>query len=163
MEKSCIHQLHAYFLQEKKSLAFAESCTGGLLSYLITKNPGASNYFLGSFVTYASKLKQQILHVQDDTLIQEGAVSEKCVEEMVLGLYQQTKADWNLAISGYMGPNDEETGLVYLAIAKQGNILFKGKLEHLHESERISLMEESANRALEYLFKVISMSAKISS
>ena len=163
MQISCIQKLHAYFLKEKKTLAFAESCTGGLLSYLITKNPGASNYFLGSFVTYASRLKQEILHVQNNTLIEEGAVSEKCVEEMVLGLYQQTKADWNLAISGYMGPNDEKTGLVYLAIAEQSNMLFKGKLEPLIESERISLMEESAQRALEYLFKVISMSAKISS
>ena len=91
--------LHA----NQRKVTFAESCSGGLLSYYFTKENGASKIFDGSLVTYSNDLKDNWLGVQHNTLENYGAVSREVVEEMCDGVMNVSNADYALSISGIAG------------------------------------------------------------
>lgn len=91
--------------QKNLTIAFAESCTGGLASHRLTNIPGASEVFLGSFVTYSNRLKKEILGVSEGILKKYGAVSKECAKAMVQGLFQKTKASVCVSITGIAGPD----------------------------------------------------------
>jgi nicotinamide-nucleotide amidase len=103
------------------TLAIAESCTGGLVGHMITKEPGASDYLLLDAVTYANSAKQSVLGVDEDVLRGHGAVSAECAARMAEGARRVSGADVALAITGIAGPggasDNKPVGLVYLAIA----------------------------------------------
>lgn len=103
------------------TLAIAESCTGGLVGHMITKEPGASDYLLLDAVTYANSAKQSVLGVDEDVLRGHGAVSEECACRMAEGARRVSGSDIALAITGIAGPaggsDAKPVGLVYLAIA----------------------------------------------
>ncbi|MDD2413138.1 MAG: competence/damage-inducible protein A [Bacteroidales bacterium] len=111
--------------KHKKTLAFAESCTGGYISHLITSNPGSSDYFKGSLVTYSNELKEEILSVDKNTLKIHGAVSEQTVVEMAKNTILKTGSDYSIAISGIAGPDggsvEKPVGTVWIAIADSEN------------------------------------------
>ena len=86
------------------TLSCAESCTGGLLSNLITDISGSSSYFKGSAVTYSNAAKTRLLKVRPQTLKKHGAVSEPCAREMALGAKKLFSSDYALAITGIAGP-----------------------------------------------------------
>ncbi len=104
-----------------KTLALAESCSGGYVSHLITTVPGSSAYFQGAVVPYHNDLKQQVLGVNSATLAQHGAVSEETVREMATGVKKLFGADYGLASSGIAGPDggslDKPVGTVWIACA----------------------------------------------
>ncbi|HEX8358127.1 MAG TPA: CinA family nicotinamide mononucleotide deamidase-related protein, partial [Segetibacter sp.] len=81
-----------------KTLATAESCTGGYVAHLITGIAGSSKYFLGGIVSYDNSVKRQVLNVQAETLSKFGAVSEQTVYEMANGVKQVMKTDYSIAI-----------------------------------------------------------------
>jgi nicotinamide-nucleotide amidase len=112
--------VHEWMIQNKKTLAFAESCTGGALSSAITAIPGASDYFLGSLVTYSNSLKETVLSVPPAILEQYGAVSGETVHAMWEGLIKMTGADFGIAVSGIAGPSggtkEKPVGTVWAAI-----------------------------------------------
>ncbi|MFN8310153.1 MAG: CinA family nicotinamide mononucleotide deamidase-related protein [Chitinophagales bacterium] len=114
------------FLQKGKKFAFAESCTGGYAGHLVTAVAGSSKYFEGSTVTYSYEMKQQILSVKKETLETEGAVSEKCVKEMLEGLLSISVADCGVAISGIAGPDggsaEKPVGTVCFAVGDRHKI-----------------------------------------
>jgi nicotinamide-nucleotide amidase len=116
--------LHSWFVQHKKKLAFAESCTGGMLSTCVTALPGASDYFLGSFVVYSNEMKEKILGVSQETLNLKGAVSAEAVSEMLNGVFKKTSADFAIAVSGIAGPTGETAqkpvGTIWAAIGERG-------------------------------------------
>jgi len=116
--------LRDLLLKKKKTLAVAESCTGGALSAAITAEEGASKYFLGGLITYNNKLKTSLLKVKSVTLKQHGAVSSETVSEMLKGIFKVTKADFGIAISGVAGPSggtrQKPVGTVYFAIGQRG-------------------------------------------
>ena len=118
------------FIEKGKTLALAESCTGGALSSIITALPNSSIYFLGSIVSYSNDLKKSILHVNEKTLSKHGAVSEETVDEMVKGIFDITNSDYALAISGIAGPRggskEKPVGTVCFAIADKGKTVDKG-------------------------------------
>lgn len=87
----------------KKTITFAESCTGGLLSYYFTKENGASKILHGSLVTYSNDLKENWLAVEGSTLESYGAVSNEVVEQMSEGAMNVSNADYALSISGIAG------------------------------------------------------------
>jgi nicotinamide-nucleotide amidase len=91
--------------ERDKSLATAESCTGGYIAHLITSVPGASNYFKGSVVSYDNCIKKNVLKVTEETLQTAGAVSEATVREMLKGVLELMQADYAIAVSGIMGPD----------------------------------------------------------
>jgi len=99
----------------------AESCTGGLLGHQISSVSGASSYFEGSIVAYSYRLKETILGVRPDTLLQCGAVSEETVLEMAKGATAALGTDIAISISGIAGPTggtpDKPVGTIWLAIA----------------------------------------------
>lgn len=115
--------LHSWFTNNKKTLAFAESCTGGRLSSQITAMPGSSVYFLGSLVVYSNKLKEKILYVSPETLSTKGAVSLQAAEEMLSGLFLATGADFGVAVTGLAGPSggslEKPVGTVFYALGKK--------------------------------------------
>ena len=86
------------------TLSCAESCTGGLLSNLITDISGSSSYFKGSAITYSNAAKTRLLKVRPKTLKKHGAVSEPCAREMALGAKKLFSSDYALAITGIAGP-----------------------------------------------------------
>lgn len=91
-------------VQEKLTLSFAESITGGNLSGEFVKNPGASKVFAGGVVAYSNETKKNILGVKQETLEKYGAVSNAVVKEMALGLKKITGTDIAISVSGIAGP-----------------------------------------------------------
>jgi len=104
-----------------KTLALAESCSGGYVSHLITTVPGSSAYFQGAVVPYHNDFKERILGVKSETLSAHGAVSEATVAEMAERVRQLFNADYGLASSGIAGPDggttDKPVGTVWISCA----------------------------------------------
>jgi nicotinamide-nucleotide amidase len=104
-----------------KTLALAESCSGGYVSHLITTVPGSSAYFQGAVVPYHNDFKERILGVKSETLSTHGAVSEATVAEMAEGVRALFNADYGLASSGIAGPDggttDKPVGTVWISCA----------------------------------------------
>jgi nicotinamide-nucleotide amidase len=106
----------------RKSLAVAESCTGGLLGAAVTDVPGSSAYFLGGVISYADQVKLDQLRVPAATLRRYGAVSEETAAAMASGVRQVLHADIGLSITGVAGPEAEGSkpiGLTFIGIATQ--------------------------------------------
>lgn len=120
-------KLHAAFLESGKTLALAESCTGGAIAASLTAIPNASQFFLGSIVAYSNGWKESFLGVPQTVLKKEGAVSEAVVKAMVTGLFEQTTADYAAAVSGSLGPLGD--GTVWIAVGKRGET---PKTERIH-------------------------------
>ncbi|MBC6365172.1 competence/damage-inducible protein A [Algoriphagus sp. AK58] len=107
-----------------KTLALAESCSGGYVSHLVTTVPGSSEYFQGSVVAYHNQFKEQILGVNVETLRSFGAVSEKTASEMAEGVRNLFGSDFGLASTGIAGPDggtdEKPVGTVWIACAGEG-------------------------------------------
>lgn len=105
-------------LAQGKTLALAESCTGGGIAKLLTELPGASEVFGWGFVTYANEAKEALLGVKAETLARHGAVSAACAKEMAHGALQRSGADIAAAVTGIAGPeaqgSEKPAGLIYL-------------------------------------------------
>jgi len=106
--------------EKGKTIALAESITGGLVGSLITDEPGASDYFLASLVAYNNESKTKLLGVKGSTLRDHGAVSAQVAKEMATGARMLAGSDIGAACTGIAGPGggseDKPVGLVYLAI-----------------------------------------------
>jgi len=145
--------IHEKFIEREKTLAFAESCTGGHLAAKITAIPDASKYFLGSLITYSNRLKESLLQVTSKTLVDHGAVSRETANEMLLGLMKKTGADYGVAITGIAGPSggtkEKPVGTVYIALGE------KGKKPHIIHCQfagsRQNIIESTCSKALEEL------------
>ena len=124
-------------LEQHKTLAFAESCTGGLASSLVTDVAGSSEYLVGSAVTYTNEAKHKLLEVQETTLTSYGAVSEQTACEMAQGVRMLFGSDFGVGITGNAGPGGSEgkpVGLVYIAVATGREVYCK---EYLFTADRI--------------------------
>ena len=107
--------------QQGKTIATAESCTGGRLAAALNAQSGSSAYYMGSVVAYDNSIKEQVLGVRHDTLLQHGAVSEQTVLQMVEGVRTLMHTDYAIATSGIAGPTggtiDKPVGTVWIAWA----------------------------------------------
>ena len=107
--------------ERHNTLSVAESCTGGLLGERITSVPGSSTYFLGGFITYASRMKVEWLGVPEDIIARCGAVSKEAAEAMALGARRRTGSTYALAITGVAGPDaggeNAPVGTIYVGLA----------------------------------------------
>ena len=113
--------------QKNSTIATAESCTGGRLAAALNAQSGSSEYYIGSVVAYANEVKEQVLGVEHDTLIDYGAVSEQTVREMAEGVRHLMHTDYAIATSGIAGPTggteDKPVGTVWIAWATpQGTV-----------------------------------------
>ncbi|NOX14870.1 MAG: CinA family protein [Epsilonproteobacteria bacterium] len=104
----------------KRKISFAESCTGGLLTYYFTKRNGASKILDGSLVTYSNTIKENWLGVESETLKKFGAVSDEVVEEMSEGVMNVSSSDYSISISGVAGDSGgtdfKPVGTIYISI-----------------------------------------------
>jgi nicotinamide-nucleotide amidase len=116
-------------LLNKKTLATAESCTGGFIASLFTSISGASGYFTGSVVSYDNKIKREVLKVKNETLEKYGAVSKECVEEMAIGVKELMGTDYAVATSGIAGPlggsQEKPVGTIWMAVASKTAVVSK--------------------------------------
>lgn len=107
----------------KKTLALAESCTGGLVSKLITDVSGASAVYEGGVCSYSNSVKMKILGVKEETLRTFGAVSENTAREMSQGVRKTLGADIGVGITGIAGPLSDGTnkpvGLIYISVCSE--------------------------------------------
>ncbi|WP_114327445.1 CinA family nicotinamide mononucleotide deamidase-related protein [Candidatus Colwellia aromaticivorans] len=116
----------------------AESCTGGMIASLLTKEAGASTCFEAGFVTYSNKMKTKLLGVTEKSLDHLGAVSKEVVIEMAKGALEISSADYVIAVSGIAGPDggsiDKPVGTVWLAWGHKNNLKTVGLLMPLPRS-----------------------------
>ena len=117
-DEASLPQVVASLLSQKQlSLAAVESCTGGLLSKMITDLPGSTKYFWGSVVSYSNQAKQSLVGVKETTLQEYGAVSRETAAEMALGIKQLSGVDIAVSITGIAGPDggseEKSVGRVY--------------------------------------------------
>lgn len=112
--------LHLWMVENQKTFAAAESCTGGQLAERLTAHPGASDYFLGGIVSYSNRLKESALGVSSETLKRHGAVSRETALEMVEGIQKLTGVDYAVSTTGIAGPDggtpEKPVGTVWSAI-----------------------------------------------
>ena len=144
-------QLAKILIENKLTIATAESCTGGLLSSRLTDVSGSSDYTKLYFVTYANKAKHQILDVSWDILNNYGAVSEECAEAMANGLQKITGCNIALCTTGIAGPTggtkEKPVGLVYISI-KYNNIVTIKEIKLDSKTPRIEMKRLFADEAL---------------
>ena len=140
---------------KKFKISVAESCTGGLISSIITSIPGSSDVFECGFITYSNSSKRKFLNVSQNTLNLYGAVSEEVVIEMVNGLKLRTQSDILLAISGIAGPGggskDKPEGLVWTL--KNNNI--STAKQKFGPIGRELVREKSSIESLKYLISLL--------
>lgn len=117
-------QLGEFLSTQQKTIATAESCTGGWISTAITEIPGSSAWFDRGFVTYSNSAKLDMLGVSAETLSAFGAVSHEMAEAMVTGALKYSTADVAVAITGIAGPDggtiEKPVGLVFIACQWRG-------------------------------------------
>jgi nicotinamide-nucleotide amidase len=144
-------------VKNKKTLALAESCTGGLLANRITNVPGASEVFLGGVVSYSNAAKETFLGVSAATLQQQGAVSAEVAGEMALGARKKFAADFAIAITGIAGPGggtpEKPVGTVFIALASATGVEVR---KFLNTWDRTTFKEVTATQALEWLRHALS-------
>tara|TARA_B100000575_G_scaffold284671_1_gene279014 strand:+ start:540 stop:1004 length:465 start_codon:yes stop_codon:yes gene_type:complete len=117
-----IKLLHKKLIKKQLTISVAESCTGGLLAYNLTKLANSSKYFELGLITYSNQAKIKILKVNRKIIEKYGAVSKECCKAMVENLKKISKSKINITITGIAGPgggsNKKPVGLVYIGINK---------------------------------------------
>lgn len=115
------HVVGVLLKSNNKTLATAESCTGGYVSHLITSVPGSSSYYKGSIISYANEIKVDELGVSTQILKTQGAVSEACVTQMAESVRKKLNTDYAIATSGIAGPDggtaEKPVGTVWIAVS----------------------------------------------
>ena len=138
--------------RQGKSIAVAESCTGGLIAKLITDIPGASEYFTRAWVTYSNDAKSSELGVPAELIARHGAVSEQVARAMAQGARRKARTDFAIGITGIAGPGgateQKPAGLVYISVDSEHGCETK---RCLFAHERRFVRQGSAQTALNML------------
>ena len=155
--KNLANKLVNKLIQKKLKISFAESCTGGMLSSVITSISGSSKVFNLGLITYSNKAKIDILKVPKKIISKYGAVSNECCLSMVKNLSKISKASISVSITGIAGPNGgtklKPVGLVYIGVKRGNKIIIK---ENLFKSKnRISIQKASIITSLKIINKII--------
>lgn len=130
-------------LAQQWRVATAESCTGGGIAAAISQTPGSSAWFEYGIVSYADRAKTQLLAVQEQTLVEKGAVSKAVVEQMVKGVLALSGAEIAVAVSGIAGPSggspEKPVGTVWFAWAMASGELHTQRLEFAGDRLQVQL------------------------
>jgi nicotinamide-nucleotide amidase len=140
-----------------KTLAIAESCTGGKIAQAFTAHAGASKYFKGSVVAYATEVKINILNVPEKMIKEHSVVSQQVAETMALNVKELFDTDYAISTTGNAGPDkgesDAEVGTVWIAIAKKDGV-YSEVFNFSNHREKVIM--KATNKAFEMLAKEIS-------
>jgi len=141
--------------QNQKKISFAESCTGGLLSYYFTQKNGASKILDGSLVTYSNELKENWLGINSDIIELNGAVSSEVVCEMSEGAMNVSHANYSISISGIAGDTGategKPVGTVYIGVRSETKHIEK---HFLFSGDRNYVQHQSALEAIKMLILI---------
>jgi nicotinamide-nucleotide amidase len=142
--------------QKNKTLATAESCTGGKIAQLIAGVPGASNYFKGSVVAYATEMKTKLLEVSPSTIEAHSVVSAEVAKEMAINCQKIFETDYAIATTGNAGPSkgdsDASVGSVFIALATPNGVIVEG---FNFGQPREKVIDRAVTKSLEMLQKEI--------
>lgn len=126
-QKTLSRSISDFFWKEELTLSTAESCTSGNIAATITAIPGSSKFFKGGIVAYSNEVKENLLHVQHETIVAHGAVSEETVVEMVKGALKVFDTDFAVATSGISGPAggtpEKPVGTIWVAVGNKDEII----------------------------------------
>jgi len=152
--------VHKTLTERGKTLATAESCTGGNIARLLTAQAGASSYFRGGVIAYSNEVKECAIGVKHSTLEAHGAVSEETVREMVEGVRERLGADYAIATTGIAGPTggtaEKPVGTVWIAVADATHTVTQ--LMH-YGDRRQQTIDRTTNQAYSMLIKLLNVSA----
>lgn len=157
-EENALEVTLAKLLSDRKQrISVAESCTGGKLAHTFTAIPGASNFFTGGVVTYATESKIDVLQIDKSLIDQYSVVSAPVAEAMALAAQKMFKTDFALSTTGNAGPvkgdSDAEIGTVFIGLATSNGVISK---EFNLGNHREKVINKAVNKALEMLFKEFS-------
>lgn len=149
-----LNQIHKLLIKKKKNIAVAESCTGGLLSSLLTQISGSSQYFILGIVAYSNDAKIKILKISPSVIAKKGAVCEEIAKLMARSIRLLAKANLGIGITGIAGPRggskEKPVGTVFIAIDTKNNKICK----RFHfRGNRLNIRKLSTIKAMELLKK----------
>lgn len=163
--ETSVEEVVANLLRKKgKTLSIAESCTGGQIAKQITANAGASDFFTGSVVTYATETKTRLLGVSEELIEKHNVVSAEVAEAMATGVQKLYKTDYAVSTTGVAGPSkggvlslskggaDDEVGTVFIGIASPKGVFSE---QFNFGNQRNKVIKDAANTAFELLRKEI--------
>ncbi len=138
-----------------QTLAVAESCTGGGLGQMLTDTPGSSSYFVGGIISYADRIKIDLLGINAEDLAAAGAVSAVVASQMAVGVRTKLGTDWGVSITGIAGPDGgtatKPVGLVYIGIAHPDGSVEAIEYQLGIQQERGLIRQMSAAQGLDLL------------
>ncbi len=138
--------------QRKQTVSTAESCTGGYIGHLLSKNAGSSQFYTGGIISYDNRIKTEFLDVPTNILQTVGAVSKEAVEQMALAVREKMNTDYAISVSGIMGPSGETAekplGMVWVGVASKEKVV--SKVFYLR-FDRLRNIEVTANQAINLL------------
>jgi nicotinamide-nucleotide amidase len=142
--------------QQKKTIATAESLTGGKIAQILSAVPGASHYFKGSVVSYATETKISVLGLSEELIKEHSAVSAEVAKEMAIAIKRIMKTDYAIATTGNAGPSkgdsDAEIGTVFIALATPDEVRVE---EFDFGQPRDKVIDRAVNKSLEMVQKEI--------
>ncbi len=154
-----LNKLAKILIENNLVISTAESCTGGLISSMLTDISGSSAFIKANFVTYSEEAKQEILDVDKNIIVNFGVVSEECAEAMAIGLMQKTNCDIALCTTGIAGPTggtkDKPVGLCYLSCKYKNQVHIK-KLVLNSNIERKQMKKLFAENAINFVYEILS-------
>ncbi|HIH97242.1 MAG TPA: CinA family protein [Thermoplasmata archaeon] len=155
MRKELLLHVSEILKSKKLTVSTAESCTGGMLSSLITDISGSSTYFNRGIIAYNNEAKIELLGVKAETLRRWGAVSEQVAKEMAEGIKKQAATDIGISTTGIAGPlggsAEKPVGLVFVAGSYKGEVEVE---KHKFESDRFGNKELACEAALELILSI---------
>lgn len=147
-----LKQIHLRLRQRFKTVAVAESCTGGLISGLLTQTPGSSAYFILGIVAYHNQAKQKLLNIPERLLSKKGAVSQAVAQKMACAVRKLAKADLGIGVTGIAGPQGatpgKPVGTVFIAVESKHKKICQ---KFIFKGNRRSIRKKAAHKALELL------------
>lgn len=145
-------EIQQYLYDQGKTLATAESCTGGRIAEAIISVPGASNYFKGGIISYTNEVKENLLHVDPQVLAEKTAVCEEVAVQMVKGVCETLNVDYAISATGIAGPGggtaEIPVGTIWLGYGSKDDV----RTVKLTEDEGRDINLEIATRTALKLF-----------
>ncbi|MDP2940937.1 MAG: nicotinamide-nucleotide amidohydrolase family protein [Candidatus Omnitrophota bacterium] len=150
--KPILKQIHALLIRNQLTLAVAESCTGGLLSKLLTDLPGSSRYFLLGIAAYSNSAKKKLLKIPVALLAKKGAVSQEAAAALAANIRGIANADLGIGITGIAGPEGgtarKPVGTVFISVANRRKVICE---EFRFSGSRSAVRKKAALKAIELL------------
>ena len=137
-----------------KTIAIAESCTGGFISHMITNIPGASKTFDRGFVCYSNEAKIDVINVEPEVIKKFGAVSEEVARQLAYNVRILSNVDIGIGITGIAGPTggtpEKPVGLVYIGISTEEDTIVE---KNIFQTDRINFKAKVLERVLQLIKK----------